>query len=160
MATPERLTCIFHEQDPIVAPRRSSDDLPVHVKGIVRWYPDAEPQAGYYIPKKYSPSGDFEPLEFINNQWFSLFGHPETSTTQLCTRASAAIPIVNHLGIGYWDITDPEHPDCHDSDVGTDYFSFLLYFLPTHCSLFVSSSYAGCGLPFVYSYTLTSAVRY
>ena len=111
MATPEHLTCIFHEQNPIVAPRRSSDDLPIHVKGIVRWYPDAEPQAGYYVPKKYSPSGDFEPLEFINNQWFSLFGHPETSTTQLCTRASAAIPIVNRLSIGYWDITDPEHPD-------------------------------------------------
>ena len=111
MATIECLTCIFHEQDPIVAPRRSSDDLPVHVKGIVRWYPDAQPQAGYYVPKKYSPSGDFEPLEFINNQWFGLFGHPETSTTHLCTRASAAIPITNRLGIGYWDITDPEHPD-------------------------------------------------
>ena len=111
MATPEHLTCIFHEQDPIVAPRRSSDDLPIHVKGIIRWYPDAQPQAGYYIPKKYSPSGDFEPLEFINNQWFGLFGHPETSTTHLCTRASAAIPIINKLSIGYWDITDPEHPD-------------------------------------------------
>ena len=111
MATPERLTCIFHEQNPIIAPRRSSDNLPVHVKGIVRWYPDTEPQAGYYVPKKYSPSGDFEPLEFINNQGFGLFGHPETSTTHLCTRANAAIPIVNRLGIGYWDITDPEHPD-------------------------------------------------
>ena len=88
-----------------------SDDLPVHVKGIIRWYPDVQPQARYYVPKKYSPSGDFEPLEFINNQWFGLFGHPETSTTHLCTRASAAIPIINHLGIGYWDITDPEHPD-------------------------------------------------
>ena len=111
MATIECLTCIFHEEDPIIAPRRASDDLPVHVKGIVRWYPDAQPHAGYYVPKKYSPSGDFEPLEFINNQWFGLFGHPETSTTHLCTRASAAIPIVNRLGIGYWDITDPEHPD-------------------------------------------------
>ena len=111
MVTPECLTCIFHEQDPIVVPRRSSDDLPVHVKGIIRWYPDAQPQASYYVPKKYSPSGDFEPLEFINNQWFGLFGHPETSTTHLCTRASTAIPITNHLSIGYWDITDPEHPD-------------------------------------------------
>ena len=111
MATPEVLTCIFHKQDPIIAPRRLSDNLPIHVKGIVRWYPDAEPQAGYYVPKKYSPSGDFEPLEFINNQWFGLFRHSETSTTHLCTRASAAIPIVNRLGVGYWDITDPQHPD-------------------------------------------------
>ena len=111
MATPEILTCIFHEQDPIIAPRRSSDDLPIHIKGIIRWYSDAQPQAGYYVPKKYSPSGDFEPVEFINNQWFGLFGHPETSTTHLCTKASEAIPIINHLGIGYWDITDPEHPN-------------------------------------------------
>ena len=28
---------------------------------------------------------------------------------------------------------------CHDSDVGTDYFSFLLYFSSHPCSLFVSS---------------------
>ena len=111
MATPEILTCIFHKQDPIIAPRRSSDDLPTHVKGIIRWYPDAEPQAGYYVPKKYSPSRDFEPVEFINNQWFGLFGNLETSTTHLCTRASAAIPITNRLSIGYWDITDPEHPN-------------------------------------------------
>ena len=120
MATPEYLTCIFHEQDPVIAPRRSSDDLPLHIKGIVRWYPDAQPQAGYYVPKKYSPSGDFEPLEFINNQWFGLFGHPETSTTHLCTRASAAIPIVNRLGIGYWDITDPEHPDYIPENINVD----------------------------------------
>ena len=111
MATIERITCTFHEDDPIVAPRRNSDDLPVHVKGIIRWYPDAQPQAGYYIPRKYSPSGEFEPLEFINNQWFGLFRHPATSTTHLCTKASATIPIENRLGIGYWDITDPEHPN-------------------------------------------------
>ena len=111
MATPEVLTCIFHEQDPIIAPRRSSDDLPTHVKGIIRWYPDVQPAPRYYVPRKYSPSGDFEPVEFINNQWFGLFGHPETSTTHLCTRASEAIPIINCLGIGYWDITDPQHPD-------------------------------------------------
>ena len=117
MARPEILTCIFYEQDPIIAPRRSSDDLPTHVKGIIRWYPDMAPQAGYYVPKKYSPSGDFKPLQFINNQWFGLFGHPETSTTHLCTRASTAIPIVNCLGIRYWDITDPEHPDFTPSTI-------------------------------------------
>ena len=78
-----------------------------------------QPQAGYYVPKKYSPSGDFELLKFINNQWFGLFGHPETSTTHLCTRASAAIPVINRLGIGYWDITDPEHPDFTPSTIET-----------------------------------------
>ena len=117
VATIEHLTCTFYEEHPIITPRRSSDDLPVHVKGIIRWYPDAQPQAGYYIPKKYSPSGEFEPLEFINNWWFGLFRHPETSTTHLCTRASAAIPIENRLSIGYWDITDPEHPDYTHSTI-------------------------------------------
>ena len=111
MAAPEILSCIFHKQDPLIAPRRSSDDLPTHVKGIIRWYPDAQPIAGYYIPKKYSPSREFEPVEFINNRWFILFRHQDTSTTHLCTKASEAIPIINRLGIGYWDITDPQHPD-------------------------------------------------
>ena len=87
MATPESLTCTFHEQDPLLAPRRNSDDLPTHVKGIVRWYPDAEPVASYYIPRKYSPSREYEPVEFINNQWYRLFKHKETSTTYLCTHA-------------------------------------------------------------------------
>ena len=45
------------------------------------------------------------------NQWYGLFKHKETSTTHLCTRANAAIPIANHLGIGYWDITEPQRPD-------------------------------------------------
>ena len=97
MAAPEQLSCTFHEQDPLPAPRRTSDDLPSHVKGIVRWYPDAEPIAGYYIPRKYSPSGEYK--------------HKETSTTHLCTCANAAIPISNCLGIGYWDITEPQHPN-------------------------------------------------
>ena len=131
MAAPENLTCTFHKQDPLPAPRRTSDNLPSHIKGIVQWYPDAElvagyyikgivqwyPDAelvaGYYIPRKYSPSGEYEPVKFINNQWHGLFKHEETSTTHLCTRANAAIPISNHLGIGYWDITEPQHPN-HD----------------------------------------------
>ena len=110
MAAPENLTCIFHEQDPLPAPRRTSDDLLSHIKGIVQWYPDAEPVAGYYIPRKYSPSREYEPVEFINNQWYGLFKH-KISTTHLCTCANAAIPISNCLGIGYWDITEPQHPD-------------------------------------------------
>ena len=113
MAAPENLTCTFHKQDPLPAPRRTSDNLPSHIKGIVQWYPDAELVAGYYIPRKYSPSGEYEPVKFINNQWHGLFKHEETSTTHLCTRANAAIPISNHLGIGYWDITEPQHPN-HD----------------------------------------------
>ena len=92
------------------------DDLPQHVKGIVRWYRDAELTPGYYIPRKYSPSGEYKPIEFINNQWYGLFKHLETSTTHLCTSASTALPIVNNLGIGYWDITEPQHPD-FDSNI-------------------------------------------
>ena len=111
MAAPEILSCTFHEQEPLPAPRRTSDNLPAHIKGIIQWYPDAQPITGYYIPRKYSPSGEYEPIEFINNQWYGLFKHKETSTTHLCTQANAAIPIVNCLGIGYWDITEPQHPN-------------------------------------------------
>ena len=110
MAAPENLTCIFHNQEPLPAPRRTSDDLPSHIKGIVWWYPDAEPVTRYYIPRKYSPSGEYKPIEFINNQWYRLFKH-KTSTTHLCTCANTVIPIVNCLGIEYWDITEPQHPN-------------------------------------------------
>ena len=109
MAEPEVLTCVFHEQDPIPAPRRTSDNLSQHVKGIAQWYPEAQPAAGYYIPKKYSSTKEFKPLKFINNQWFGLFKH-ESSTTHLCTWANTAIPINNQFGLGYWDITEPQHP--------------------------------------------------
>ena len=111
MAAPEILSCTFHKQDPLPAPRRTLDDLPQHIKGIVRWYSDAEPTPGYYLPKKYSPSREYKPFEFINNQWYGLFKHEATSTTQFCTRANTAIPVNNRLGIGYWDITEPQHPD-------------------------------------------------
>ena len=115
---PETLSCTFHKQDPLPAPRRTLDNLPQHVKRIIRWYLDAEPIASYFIPKKYSPSREYEPVEFINNQWYGLFKHLETSTTQFCTRTNAAIPITNHLGIGYWDITDPQHPDFNINNQG------------------------------------------
>ena len=82
MANPETLTCIFHEEDPVPAPRRSSDDLPHHVKGIAHWYAEANPTAGYYIPKKYSPTKEFEPIEFLNNQWYGLF--KDESIPTLC----------------------------------------------------------------------------
>ena len=110
MAAPEVLSCIFHKQEALPAPRRTSDNLPQHIKGIAQWYPDAQPVTGYYIPRKYSPTKEFEPVEFINNQWYRLFKH-ENSTTHLCTHANAAIPIVNRFGLGYWDITEPQHPN-------------------------------------------------
>ena len=52
---------------------------------------------------------------------------------------------------------------CHDSAVGTDYFSFSLsslIFSSHHCSPFISSLCAGFGLYLVYPYTLTRTVRY
>ena len=109
MANPETLTCIFHEEDPVPAPKRSSDDPPHHVKGIAHWYAEAKPTAGYYIPKKYSPTKEFEPIEFLNNQWYGLF-KDESIPDTLCTHAIAAIPIKNNLGLRYWDISEPQHP--------------------------------------------------
>ena len=109
MANLETLTCIFHEEDPVPAPRRSSDDLPHHVKGISHWYAEAKPTAGYYIPKKYSPTKEFEPIEFLNNQWYGLF-KDESIPDTLCTHAIAAIPIKNNLGLRDWDISELQHP--------------------------------------------------
>ena len=48
---------------------------------------------------------------------------------------------------------------CHDSDVGTDYFSFVVIFPSHHCSLFVVSLCVESGLSIVYSHALTHIVQ-
>ena len=57
-----------------------------------------------------SPTKEFEPIEFSNNQWYRLFKH-DISSTHLGTHANTAIPITNQFSLRYWDVTEPQHPD-------------------------------------------------
>jgi hypothetical protein len=86
--------------------RRTHDDLPTHVKGTVKWN---RPNHGYYIPQHLTSNNALEPVEFINNRWYEL--RYDASMRTFYTQENLAIPIQNIYGIGFWNVTDPQHPE-------------------------------------------------
>ena len=110
MDIPDTVTASFHEDDHLPIHRRARPDLPPHVTGIAIWYNDLPEGPGYYIPRQVATSKRNEPVEFTNNNWFGLFHSPAYPNTW-STCASAAIAPNNTLGLGYWDVSDPQHPD-------------------------------------------------
>jgi hypothetical protein len=85
--------------------RRTHDDLPTHVKGTVEWN---RPNHGYYIPQHLTSNNSLEPVEFINNRWYEL--RYDASARTFYTQENLAIPVQNIFGIGFWNVTDPQHP--------------------------------------------------
>ena len=88
---------------------RTKDDLPAHVRGIAKFYRLGGIRTSYYLPQHLSTNNELEPLEFINNSWFGLVFNPQQKG--YFTRSSLQIFADNKLGLGYWRITDPQHPD-------------------------------------------------
>jgi hypothetical protein len=86
--------------------RRTHDDLPAHVKGNVEWN---RPNRGYYIPQHLTSNNSLEPVEFINNHWYEL--RYDASARTFYTQENLVIPVQNIFGIGYWNVTDPQHPE-------------------------------------------------
>ena len=109
MDIPDTITASFHKGDHLPIRRRARPDLPPHVTSIAVWYNDLPEGPGYYIPQCAATSKRNEPIEFINNNWFGLFHSPAYPNTW-STCASTAIAPQNTLGLGYWDISDPQHP--------------------------------------------------
>ena len=99
------------------APRRTKDDLPAHVRGIAEFHRLGGIGNGYYLPQHLSTENALEPLEFINNLWFSLVYNP--SQKGYFTRTSLQIFADNKLALGYWRITDPQHPDFKPAETPT-----------------------------------------
>jgi hypothetical protein len=85
--------------------RRTHDDLPAHVKGTVEWN---RPNRGYYIPQHLTSNNSLEPVEFINNYWHKL--QYDASARTFYTQENLVIPVQNVFRIGYWNVTDPQHP--------------------------------------------------
>ena len=110
MDIPDTITASFHKDDHLPIHRRAHPDLPPHVTGIAVWYNNLPEGPGYYIPRCVATSKRNEPIEFINNNWFGLFHSPAYPNTW-STCASAAITPQNTLGLGYWDVSDPQHPN-------------------------------------------------
>ena len=107
MAGLERITCQFHDDDFLVVPPRSTDNLPPHVLGSARWNQNYN---RYYVPRSFTSNNKTQPVEFLNNRWYTLYPD-STQHGVFLTNANSVISLVNTLGLGYWDPTDPAHPD-------------------------------------------------
>jgi hypothetical protein len=86
--------------------RRTHNDLPTHVKGTVEWN---RPNCRYYIPQHLTSNNTLEPVVFINNRWYEL--RYDASACTFYTQENLAIPVQNVFGIGFWNVTDPQHPE-------------------------------------------------
>ena len=88
--------------------RRTSDDLPAHVKDLVKWRTREDGALpGYYV---YDPREDrHQPVEFIDNHWHKLFVYSGTAYVSLSDRID---PFTQ--GTGYWKTSDPQHPHYHE----------------------------------------------
>ena len=99
--------------------RRQTDDLPAHVKGTA-FFENHRGQGGqrryntgYYIT---TSDGTKHAVEFIhtNNRddWYSL---EKNDLGRYITTTAKKIPeLVADRYLGYWDVTDPQHPDYVD----------------------------------------------
>ena len=87
--------------------RRTTDDLPPHVKGTAYWLNHETCPSGYYYTE---PNQEPVPVEFINDAWYILhFVHTERIYS---TCASYRIdPNDPNVGLGRWLDNDPAHPN-------------------------------------------------
>ena len=87
--------------------RRTTDDLPPHVKGTAYWLNHATRPSGYYYAE---PNQEPVPVEFINDVWYILhYSHTEQIYG---TRASYQIdPNDQNVGLGRWYENDPANPN-------------------------------------------------
>ena len=87
--------------------RRTTDDLPLHVKGDVYWVNHTTRPSGYY----YEESGkEPVPVEFINDAWYLL--HFVSTERFYGTRASFRVnPNDPNIRLGRWYDNDPANPN-------------------------------------------------
>ena len=87
--------------------RRTTDDLPPHVKGTAYWLNHETRPGGYYYAE---PNQAPIPIEFINDAWYIL--HFSRTERIYGTRASYRIdPNDQNIGLGRWYENDPANPN-------------------------------------------------
>ena len=87
--------------------RRTTDDLPPHVKGTAYWLNHETRPSGYYYAE---PNQEPVPVEFINDVWYIL--HFSRTERIFGTRASYRVdPNDSNVALGRWLPNDPAHPD-------------------------------------------------
>ena len=109
---------------PVNVPRRRTKDLPDHVAGQATWTSTPPSQRGYYALIRYSDPkkcDHYQAVEFlrINEQdnWYYL--EAENDGLSWNTWSSHQIPRNNNVGLGWWKITDPQHPEYRASQSTT-----------------------------------------
>ena len=87
--------------------RRTTDDLPPHVKGTAYWVNHSTRPSGYYYEE---PGQEPVPVEFINDAWYIL--HFISTERFYGTRASYRVdPNDPNVGLGRWHENDPANPN-------------------------------------------------
>ena len=87
--------------------RRTTDDLPPHVKGTAYWVNHSTRPSGYYYEE---PNQEPVPVEFINDAWYIL--HFVSTERFYGTRASYRVnPNDPNIGLGRWYENDPANPN-------------------------------------------------
>ena len=87
--------------------RRTTDDLPAHVKGAAYWVNHNTRPSGYYYEE---PGKEPVPIEFINDAWYLL--HFVSSERFYGTRASFRVnPDDPNIALGRWYDNDPANPN-------------------------------------------------
>ena len=87
--------------------RRTTDDLPPHVKGTAYWLNHATRPSGYYYAE---PNQEPVPVEFINDAWYVL--HFSRTEQIFGMRESYRIdPNDPNVGLGRWHENDPANPN-------------------------------------------------
>ena len=87
--------------------RRTTDDLPPHVKGTAYWVNHSTRPSGYYYEE---PGQEPVPVEFINDAWHIL--HFVSTERFYGSRASYRVnPNDPNVGLGKWHDNDPANPN-------------------------------------------------
>ena len=86
---------------------RTTDDLPLHIKGTAYWITHETHPSGYYYAE---PNQEPVPVEFINDVWYIL--HFSRTKRIYGTHVSYQIdPNDRNIGLGHWNENDPTHPN-------------------------------------------------
>ena len=87
--------------------RRTTDDLPPHVKSTAYWINHSTRPSGYYYAE---PNQEPVPVEFINDAWYIL--HFVSTERIFGSRASYRVdPNDRNVGLGRWYENDPANPN-------------------------------------------------
>ena len=90
---------------------RTSDNLPVHIKGAAEWVEYNEPNRSCYTVRSPGNAVEEWPIKLINGKWYLL----TWENTGWRTKASRQLNDGDRrtLGLGWFNKDNAEHPDYH-----------------------------------------------